>query len=192
MNDLINYMKSRRSALSLTLELPGPTPAQIEEIVTVAARVPDHGKLAPWRFETWSIDRRQRLHDELLARLEAREPGADGEDVAKLRQQTEKLMHAPTLLVCISTSREHPKIPVWEQHLSAGAACMNALIAANAMGFEAQWLTAWYVYDDTTAPLLELQEGERIAALIHIGSTSVAKSERPRPALDAIFQHKEE
>ena len=68
---------------------------------------------------------------------------------------------------------------------------MNALIAANAMGFEAQWLTAWYVYDDTTAPLFELQEGERIAALIHIGSTSVAKSERPRPALDAIFQHKE-
>ena len=188
----MTYLTTRRSALSLTLEAPGPSRDQIEEIVTVASRVPDHGKLAPWRFETWSAKRREALHVALSQHLEANQDTMPGEDIGKLQQQTDKLLHGPTLLVCISTAKEHPKIPLWEQHLSAGAACMNTLMAANALGFEAQWLTAWYVYDETTAPILGLAKSERIAGLIHVGSTSVAKSERPRPPLDTILKHIQE
>ncbi|MEM1038639.1 MAG: nitroreductase [Pseudomonadota bacterium] len=190
--DLMTYLKTRRSSLSLTLEAPGPSREQIEEIVTVASRVPDHGKLAPWRFEAWSTKRREALHAALSQHLHINQDRMDGEDTGKLQQQTDKLLHGPTLLVCVSTAKDHPKIPLWEQHLSAGAACMNTLMAANALGFEAQWLTAWYVYDETTAPVLGLGDGERIAGLIHIGSTNGAKSERPRPPLETILKHIEE
>ncbi len=188
MTDLTEYMKTRRSSLSLTLEAPGPDDAQLRTIIEIASRVPDHGKLAPWRFELWPMDVRQKVHDqlqELLASL------TDLPDREKKSQGTQKLLHAPCVLMAISTAAEHPKIPLWEQHLSAGAACMNTLIAANSLGFEAQWLTAWYVYDDRARDILGLKQGEQIAGIIHIGSSSVAKSERPRPDIDSLFSIRE-
>mgnify|MGYP001800431728 CR=1 FL=1 len=187
MTSHLDYLRTRRSSLSLTLDAPGPDEAQLRDMLTIAARVPDHGKLAPWRFEVWSDTFRKRAHGELLGLLDA----SQREDVEKLRQGTDKLLHAPCVLAVISTAAEHPKIPVWEQHLSAGAACMNLLQAANAHGFEAQWLTAWYVYDAAASQLLGLADGERIAGIVHIGTSDTPKQERDRPVLDELLTVRE-
>ncbi len=184
MENLIDYMKTRRSALSMTLEAPGPDKAQLTGILEIASRVPDHGKLAPWRFVEWTLPARMAMHKDLLDLL-ARRP--DIGDQPKKKQGTDKLLHAPCVVAVISTAGDHPKIPEWEQILSAGAVCMNMLVASNAYGFEAQWLTAWYVYEDEARPVLGLESGERVAGIIHIGSCSISKNERPRPDLDAIF-----
>lgn len=184
MNKLYDYMTNRRSALSVTLDEPGPSRSQIADMVRIASRVPDHGKLAPWRFVVWSPDLRSRMRDDLLGLLDSME---DVDDVAKKRAATEKILHAPCLIAVVSRAAEHPKIPLWEQQLSAGAACMNLLIAANAMDFEAQWLTAWYVYEAEARDILRLQQGERIAGLIHVGSSNTPKVERPRPEADEIL-----
>lgn len=188
MTDLITFLKARRSSLSLTLEEPGPDADQLRTIVEVSSRVPDHGKLAPWRFELWPVQVRQSMHAKLLQLL-AQLPDVD--DAAKKAQGTDKLLHAPCVLAVICRAGEHPKIPMWEQHLSTGAACMNTLIAANALGFEAQWLTAWYIYEEAARDILGLENGEQIAGIVHIGSSTVPKTERPRPAIDSIFSIRE-
>jgi len=113
-------------------------------------------------------------------------------DVDKQKKSTDKLLHAPCVISVISTATEHPKIPIWEQELSAGAACMKLLMAANSFDFEAQWLTAWYVYEPAAQDILQLQDNERLAGIIHIGSSSTPKNERPRPDLDKIFSIREE
>jgi len=184
MNELAQYLKTRRSSLSISLEAPGPDEAQLEDILTIASRVPDHGKLAPWRFVLWTMDARKSMHDDLTELLAQK---TDMPDAPKKQQGTDKLLHAPCVVAVVSTSSNHPKIPQWEQILSAGAVCQNMIMAANAIGFEAQWLTAWYVYDKDANGILQLADGEAIAGIIHIGSSSVAKSERARPALDDIF-----
>lgn len=188
MTSIKEFMKTRRSALSLTLEEPGPDAAQLKNILEIASRVPDHGKLAPWRFVLWSKAARETMHAQLLELL-GRRPDID--DHPKKTKGTDKLLHAPCVLAVISCTTDNPKVPQWEQHLSAGAVCMNTLIAANALGFEAQWLTAWYVYEDEAGSILELKSGERIAGIIHIGSSSTPKNERPRPDIQDIFQVRE-
>jgi nitroreductase len=188
MSELTRYLKTRRSALSLTLESPGPDEKQLRTILDIATRVPDHGKLAPWRFELWTMPMRQRLHDDLQQYLQ---DTPDVPDREKLVQSTQKLLHAPCVLVVISTAGEHPKIPEWEQHLSAGAVCMNTLMAANSLGYEAQWLTAWYVYDENVRDLIGLKSEEQIAGIVHIGSSSIPKIDRPRPDVDQLYSVRE-
>ncbi|MEM9733786.1 MAG: nitroreductase [Pseudomonadota bacterium] len=181
MTAVADYMRTRRSTMSMLLEEPGPNEEQLKDIVSIATRVPDHGKLAPWRLELWPMEMREELNTKLLDFL------GDGDDVAKERARTAKILHAPCLVAVISTAAEHPAIPVWEQELSAGAVCMNMLIAANAHGFEAQWLTNWFVYNDEVKPLLGLGADERIAGLMHIGTSNAPKTDRDRPALDDVF-----
>jgi len=188
MTELSNFLKTRRSALSLTLESPGPDERQIRTILEIATRVPDHGKLAPWRFELWPMTMRQRLHDELQHYLETLPKSPDRE---KKNQSTGKLLHAPCVLVVVSTADKHPKIPVWEQHLSTGAVCLNTLMAANSLGFEAQWLTAWYVYEKNVRGLIGLNVGEQIAGSVHIGSSTTPKVDRPRPDIDQLYSIRE-
>lgn len=188
MNDLIQYLKKRRSALSVTLTDPGPGETDVRSMVEIASRVPDHGKLAPWRFVLWSPETRADMHARLSDFL-ASKPEID--DSAKKQQGTDKLLHAPCVIAVISKAAEHPKIPKWEQILSTGAVCQNLLIAANAHGFDAQWLTAWYVYEEDAKPILGLAGEEQIAGIIHIGSSDVPKNERPRPVLDDIFSIRE-
>lgn len=188
MTSLADYLATRRSSLSITLEDPGPDMDQIREIISRASRVPDHGKLAPWRFELWSKQARTIMHAQLSALLEVSD---DIEDKSKKGKGTDKLLHAPCVLAVISTATDHPKIPTWEQVLSAGAVCMNTLMASNALGFEAQWLTAWYVYEERARDILKLAPGEKIAGIIHIGSSSATKSERDRPDIDNIFKVRE-
>ena len=188
MSQLSDYMTNRRSALSMTLEEPGPDAGQIEQMITIASRVPDHGKLAPWRFVLWTPQARTTMHSDLLDVLDA---ATDLDDKPKKRAGTDKLLHAPCVVAVVSTANDHPKIPRWEQELSAGAVCMNMLIAANGLGFEAQWLTAWYVYYQEARRVLQLSEGEQLAGIIHIGTSTTPKNERPRPQINDIFSIRE-
>ena len=189
MSDLLHYLQTRRSSLSMNLTEPGPTPEQLNNIIEIGCRVPDHGKLAPWRFVHWTLPARTKMHADLLTLLTGM---PDVPDRGKKEQGTAKLLHAPCVIAVISQAGDHPKIPEWEQVLSAGAVCTNLLMAANASGFEAQWLTAWYVYEDAARGILGLEEGERVAGIIHIGTSDIPKNERPRPDVNAKFSERTE
>lgn len=183
MQHLVDYLRTRRSTTSVGLGKPGPSDGALRAMVEMASRVPDHGKLAPWRFVSLAPPARHRLKNEIDGLRMELHPG----DEPKMDGETAKLLHGPALVMVVSTAAPHVKIPEWEQVLSAGAACYNLLLAANAHGYEAQWLTAWYVYEVQGRALLGLESHERIAGLIHIGTGLATKTERDRPSLDDIY-----
>jgi nitroreductase len=173
MNDTIDLLKRRRSLAPQFLEGPAPDAATIETLLAIAARVPDHGKLAPWRFVLFEGDARARAGAviEGLARADDPEMNAD-----RLRVERERLTRAPL----------HFKIPEWEQVMSAGAVCMNLIVAATALGFGACWLTEWYAYDRRFCAAVGLAGDEKFAGLIHIGHATIKPEDRVRPALADI------
>jgi nitroreductase len=181
--DVLSFLKQRRSVLARNMTLPGPDAAQLEELLTVAARVPDHGKLAPWRFIVLEGAARAELGD--VARDGLAETASDAEAQAAQAQFT----RAPCVIGVLATPVLHPKIPRSEQLLSAGAACMTFLTAAQAMGFAAQWLTGAAAYDDRVKARLGGTEEDEIAGFIYIGTASEPPSERPRPALEDIVTY---
>lgn len=177
---LIDYLNVRRSTPVLQLTEPGPDTAQIEEILRLTVRVPDHGKLAPWRFIVYRGEERQRLGEAGLRRALEKTPdlGPDQQEVERTR-----FTRAPIVIAVVSTAAPHVKIPEWEQIMSAGAVCLNMLMAANAHGFAANWLTEWVSFDEALWPDLGVAVGEKIAGFIYIGSTTFPAVERPRPEL---------
>lgn len=181
--ETIDLLLTRRSAKALTMVEPGPSDSEIETILRAGARVPDHGKLAPWRFILFKDDARAKFGD-LLAKIYAEvETRATEEQIAFERG---RLSRAPLVVAVVSRVTPGIKIPEWEQVLSAGAVCQNMLIAATALGYGAQWLTEWYAFDASVNEALGLGENERIAGYLYFGSESVAKDERPRPELSDI------
>lgn len=181
--ETIDLLLTRRSAKALTMVEPGPSDSEIEMILRAGARVPDHGKLAPWRFILFKDDARAKFGD-LLAKIYAEvETRATEEQIAFERG---RLSRAPLVVAVVSRVTPGIKIPEWEQILSAGAVCQNMLIAATALGYGAQWLTEWYAFDASVNEALGLGENERIAGYLYFGSESVAKDERPRPELSDI------
>ncbi len=181
--DALQLLLTRRSQACNTLSHPAPDDNELQVLLTAATRVPDHGKLAPWRFIVIRGEARHLAGEKLLQIVEAREGTLDD---ARRKQETERLSRAPLVIAVVSKAAEHPKIPMWEQQLSAGAVCMTLLHAAHAMGFAAQWLTEWMAYDADVRKLLGLAEGERIAGFVHIGTPTVPPTERPRPELATI------
>jgi nitroreductase len=179
---IVSLLETRRSAKPRELEGPGPSADELERILTIAARTPDHGKLAPWRFVTVAAEDRDAFARLLLEALTAEEPDA----LPAKHQKAEQFAHyAGHLVVLVSAPIENHKIPVWEQQLSCGAAGMNLMLAAHALGFVAGWVTGWYAYSrGVTAAFCE--PGERIAGFIFIGSGSRELEERPRPALSEV------
>jgi len=177
--DALNLLLHRRSVLTRLMDAPGPSRTELKTILTAATRVPDHGKLAPWRFVVLEGDDQTKLgaviRDALIAE------GTADEKVAEKMQGY--ATQAPVLIVAISSPKDSRPIPVWEQELSTGAACMNILTAATAMGYGAQWLTGWASYSPGVAAGLGLADGERIAGLIFLGTATDTPSERPRPDL---------
>lgn len=184
MPEAFDLLLSRRSIPANCLGGPGPEPEQLRRLLTAAARVPDHGKLVPWRFIVYRGDQAARAGERLAAIWQRRDPAADA---ARLELERTRLSRAPVVVGVVSRAGDHPKIPEWEQVLSAGAVCMNLLNAAHAAGFAAQWLTEWYAFDPEAAPMLGLGEGERFAGFIHIGTALEPPFERPRPDLDKII-----
>jgi nitroreductase len=181
----LQFLRDRRSVPAAQLQPPGPTPEQLREIIATAIRVPDHGKLAPWRLIEISGAARVR-YGEALAALHARvDPGVPDKALAKDR---DRFAHSPVVLAVIARIDEaHPKIPAQEQLLSAGCVAFNLLLAAQAAGFAAQWLTGWSCYDRDAAALLGLADDERAIAYIHIGDRGEEPPERNRPAVDQIL-----
>jgi len=173
-----DLLRSRKSASAKAMTAPGPAAGELDEIFRCAVRVPDHGKLAPWRFILWEGDARASFGDVLKARWQALHPehGEGTLDFVKAM-----FLRAPAVLAVISTAAEHPKIPVWEQQLSAGAVCMNILYAATAMGLGCQWNTDWVAYDAEIAAAMGLKPHEKVAGLIYLGTSTVPLEDRPRP-----------
>ena len=182
MRDAIELLKSRRSVKPREMTPPGPSPAELETILTIGARVPDHGKLAPWRFVIVPLERRDALAALLERAYRAEKPDAGRLEIEAMHQFAHQ---APALVVALSAPVEGSKIPLWEQELSAGAAIMNLLHATHALGFAGGWLTGWASYnEDVRAAFAKGQE--RIAGFIFIGTPGRPQDERPRPEYDNI------
>ncbi len=184
--DLMTYLSTRRSIPAARLVEPAPSAEELEHILTTAARVPDHGKLAPWRFIVIGGEDRVAYVDRIMAVWRENNPDSSADAEAVERG---KRAGAPLVVVVVSRAGEHPKIPVWEQELSAGAVCMNFLIAANASGYVAQWLSGWPAYDADISGVLGMKSGERIAGFMHIGTPAESPVERDRPDMAAIVTH---
>ncbi|MBB3947601.1 nitroreductase [Rhizobium skierniewicense] len=180
---LIDYLNVRRSTPAPQLTEPGPDRAEIEEILRLTVRVPDHGKIAPWRFIVYRGEERERLGNAALKRALEKTPdlSAEYQEVERTR-----FTRAPLVVAVVSTAAPHVKIPEWEQVMSVGAVCLNMLFAANAKGYAANWLTEWVSYDEALFPALGVNPGEKIAGFIHIGSTTFPPVERPRPQLSDV------
>jgi nitroreductase len=178
MNETLELMSSRRSAPAATLAEPGPNAEELESLLKIASRVPDHGKLVPWRYILFEGASRDRA-GEIIANVYAKaHPEAEA---AKLDLERKRLSHAPLVVAVVSRAGPHEKIPEWEQVMTAGAVCMNLTIAANALGFATVWLSEWYAYDPEVLRQFGLAPSEKIAGFIHIGTQPAPREDRARP-----------
>ena len=183
MPDALKLLRTRRSIKPVELAGPGLTPEEIDTLLTIASRVPDHGKLVPWRFIVFDGDARH-VAGEAIGKVFCRKfPDANPEQVEYERR---RLARAPLVIAVVSRAAPHVKIPEWEQVLSAGAAAMSLVFAAHALGFAANWITEWYAYDRAVLDALGLAPHEKIAGFIHIGRHPEPTEDRPRPSLSAI------
>ena len=183
MPDAIELLKTRRSVKPREMSGPGPSPAELETILTIGARVPDHGKLAPWRFIIFEGDARLRAGDVIAGVFARKHPDASP---AEIDIEKRRLTDAPLVIGIVSLTKPHPKVPPWEQEMSAGASAMNIVTAATALGYGACWLTGWFAFDRDVLDGLGLKADEKLAGLIHIGSVSKPSEDRPRPVLSDI------
>lgn len=183
MSDTITLLKTRRSVKPMDLLGPGPNGAEIETLLTIASRVPDHGKLAPWRFILFEGEARDKAGEIIASVFAAANPHASADQIAFERN---RLARAPLVIAVVSRAGPHVKIPEWEQQLSAGASCMSLVVAANALGYATSWITEWYAYDRAVLERLGLARDERIAGFVHIGRPRLAPEDRDRPRLTAL------
>ncbi|WP_132251441.1 nitroreductase family protein [Methylobacterium segetis] len=177
------FLGARRSVPPIRLEGPGPDAGSLDAILRIASRVPDHGKLAPWRFIVIEGEARERIGAVIEAAYRADHPEAEADRLALERG---RLAQAPLVVAVVSRAGPHAKIPEWEQVLSAGAATMNLCLAANASGFATAWLTEWYAYDRRVLDALGLDPRERLAGFVHVGRSTERPADRPRPDLAEI------
>ena len=178
-------LATRRSGKPRDLVAPGPDDAQLATILEIAARTPDHGKLAPWRFVVVPADRRAALSALITTAYRAERPQAARLEIEALDQFARQ---APTLVVVLSAPKVESHIPLWEQELSAGAACMNLLHAVHASGFAGGWLTGWPAYSESVRDAFGAAP-EKIAGFLFIGTPSRPLEERPRPESDKIVRY---
>jgi nitroreductase len=188
LNDLSSpaaFVATRRSGKPRDMAAPGPDAAQLERILTAAMRVPDHGKIAPWRIVVIDDDAR-----DMFAALLERAYRADKPEPGRLELDSieQFARQAPTLVAVLSVADPASKIPVWEQELSAGALCMNLLAADETFGMRGGWLTGWAAFSPVVAAGLGFPLA-RIAGFLFIGSAAREPEERPRPAYEAIVSH---
>jgi nitroreductase len=180
--DAIDLLLSRRSGSAKAMTGPGPDAAELATILKAAARVPDHGKLFPWRFIVFEGDARSRAGTLMVEALHETERLSE----ERAAQEAGRFLRAPVVVGVVSRAREGIPIPVWEQELSAGAVCQTMLMAAHALGYVANWLTEWYAYHPGVKERFGLKPGERFAGFIYIGKSAVDLEERVRPNMEKI------
>ncbi|MGV8832915.1 MAG: nitroreductase family protein [Devosia sp.] len=180
---LRDYLLTRRSVGIAFLQAPGPNSDELEQILTIGTRVPDHGKITPWRLVLIAGEDRAKA-GEALAEIAAR--NRPGLDEGSLEIERKRFLPAPLTIGVLSSPKPHPKVPEFEQLLSAGNVALNLVHAAYALGFAASWVTQWYSFDSAAASMLGAREGERFVGFVNIGTPSIVPEDRPRPALDQI------
>lgn len=184
--ETLDLLMLRRSLTVKDMTTPGPAPDQIEQILTIGSRVPDHKKQVPWRYLTFEDEARAKIGQTIRNAFIKTTPNAEKHLVDF---EENRFMRAPLIIAVVSTATpENPKVPEWEQILTAGAVCQNILIAANAMGFAGQWLSEWYAYDPDVLTTMKLNSNERIAGFIYIGTATKEPAERGRPELNKIVE----
>jgi nitroreductase len=180
MTDTLTLLHRRRSVKAADLTEPGPNPEQLDAILRAAHRVPDHGKIGPWRFIIFAGAARAQFGALLRQRYAEQNPDA-GDKL--LDFQAGLLLRAPLVIAVIASPVSDHKVPVWEQTLAVGAVCQNLLIATHAQGLAGNWLTEWYSYDSGIAQQLGLQASEQVAGFMYLGSPRQTPDERERPDL---------
>lgn len=188
MSEMLDLMARRRSVPPIALREPGPAPDQLETLLRIASRVPDHGKLVPFRFIVFEGEARHRIGEVIEKVFASDDPRADE---GRRALERGRLARAPLVVAVVSRARPHAKIPAWEQELTAGAVCMNLVIAANAMGFATSWLTEWIAFNRRVLDAMGLGASERIAGFIHIGTSAERPADRDRPDLATIVSRYE-
>jgi nitroreductase len=183
MPDALQLLKTRRSVKPMELTGPAPSEAEIASMLTIASRVPDHGKLKPWRFIVFEGDARLAAGEAIAAAFRANRADATADQIDF---ESKRLARAPLVVAVVSRAGSHVKIPEWEQQLSVGAAAMSLVFAAHAMGYAASWITEWYAYDRRVLGALGLSAHERIAGFVHIGRPAKPPEDRDRPPLEEI------
>lgn len=178
--DALDLLLTRRSVSANQMRGPGPSAEQLERILTAATRVPDHKKLAPWRFILFEGEARERF-GQVLAQVCAREE-KEPPSAMRLELEAKRFTRAPVVVGVVSRVTPNPAAPEWEQTLSAGALCQSLTLAANAMGFATNWITEWCAYSPGVQAALGLARNERIAGFIYIGSGDTPP-DRDRPKL---------
>lgn len=179
-------LRLRRSCPADMLGAPGPDAETLDALLTIAARVPDHRRVTPYRFIVFEREARARFGAVLKDAFLKNDPSAETKRVA---YEEGRFLRAPVVVAVISSIDPHHRTPEWEQVLSAGAVCQNMLLAANAHGFAAQWLTEWYAYDENVIAALGLGEHERVAGFVYVGTAAEDPKERARPDIQAITAH---
>ena len=183
---LAAYLSTRRSVGLAFLGDPGPTPAELDAMLTIATRVPDHGKLTPWRLVVIAGDARRRAGDKLAEIAARKTPGLDD---ASLEVERHRFLPAPLTVGVVFSPHPLAKAPEIEQLLSAGNVCFNLLHAAHAYGFGASWVTRWYAFDPAAQQMLGARGGERFVGFVHIGTPTATIEDRTRPALADVVTH---
>ena len=181
--DTLALMSQRRSTSAQTLRAPGPDAGELADLLRLAARAPDHGKMTPWRFIVLEGEAKSALVERLRA-LAATQPNP-----VKAEAALGKMSAPPVAVVVVSSPREGGQ-PLWEQQMSAAAVCMNLLLAAEAMGYGANWITDWYSYDPAATSILGLGEGERVAGVIYLGAPGEDPLERVRPDMATLVSRR--
>jgi len=181
--DTIDFLLTRRSTVAKMMDGPGPSGVELKKILETGMRVPDHGRLTPWRFIIIRGDARETIGNVIAASYKKNNPDAIEEQI---EIEQERLTRAPTVVAVVSRVHKGHKIPEWEQLLSAGAACQTMLIAAQSMGYAAQWLTEWYAYDADVKAAVGVDAGDEIAGFVYFGNEMADAKERARPEYDDI------
>jgi nitroreductase len=180
---LRDYLKTRRSVGIGFLKDPGPNPDELNEILTIGTRVPDHGKFVPWRLIVIEGDARARAGEKLAAIQKARNPALDE---ASLDNERRQFLPAPVTIGVLLSPKPNPKSPEIEQLLSAGNVCFNLSHGAFAFGFAASWTNRWYGFDTEAQQMLGARGGERFVGFVHIGTPTTVIEDRDRPDLDKV------
>lgn len=184
-NETLNSLLTRRSVKVKNMSAPAPSAEQLDQILTAATRVPDHGKLCPWYFIVLEDESRAQA-GEVLRKAYAKENPNCRE--GKAADEAKRFTRAPMVIAVVSRARKG-KAPLWEQILSAGAVCQNLILATDASGFAAQWLTEWYAYNDDVKAAFGLDERDNFAGFIYIGTATEVPEDRDRPDLAEIVTH---
>ena len=180
---LLDYLKTRRSVGIGFLQEPGPNAAELEQILTIGTRVPDHGKLTPWRLIVWEGDARAKAGEKLAEVAKRNNPNIEE---AALDADRRHFLPAPLTIGVVFSPKQSPKIPEIEQFMSAVNVCFALEHAAFASGFAATWMTRWVILDANAQTALGVRGGERLIGFIHIGTPSITPEDRPRPALESV------